>query len=127
MNDETSQHVEKVEKCSVSVTPFSINDILSNKMESVDDECDLQEAALDMSKTQNLLEGNNCVNSLNKKKFISCYSRFYLLSLSFHLLARKLMYNILKSRLMRVFEMHFSEKSMLYECNLFLIILKVYS
>lgn len=49
--------VKKIQKCCLSVTPFSINDILSNKIESVEDDCDLQESALDMSKTQNGIEG----------------------------------------------------------------------
>lgn len=55
-------NVKKVDKSSISVTPFSINDILSNKLESVDDDSDLQESALDMSKSQNRNEG--------KRKFI---------------------------------------------------------
>lgn len=53
-----TENVKKTEKCSISVTPFSINDILSNKLESADDDSDLQESALDMSKSQNKNEGN---------------------------------------------------------------------
>lgn len=56
MDTENSQ-VNKTEKCCLSVTPFSINDILNNKMETVEDDSDLQESALDMSKSQNALEG----------------------------------------------------------------------
>lgn len=56
MDDEISEHLKKNEKCSVSITPFSINDILSNKSELADDS-DLQESALDMSKSQNGAEG----------------------------------------------------------------------
>lgn len=52
------ENVKKVDKSSVSVTPFSINDILSStKLESVDDDSELQESALDMSKSQNRSEG----------------------------------------------------------------------
>lgn len=62
MEGETSQHVKKIDKCSVSVTPFSINDILSNKLEPTDDDSDIQESALDMSKNQNGTEGNKYYN-----------------------------------------------------------------
>ncbi|XP_023013325.2 uncharacterized protein isoform X1 [Leptinotarsa decemlineata] len=59
MEDEASQHSLKNEKNSVSVTPFSINDILSRRIESKDDDSDVQESALDMSKSQ-----KECENSL---------------------------------------------------------------
>lgn len=58
MDDDISQNAKKTEKCSVSVTPFSINDILSNKLEPVEDDSELQESALDMSKNQIGSEGN---------------------------------------------------------------------
>lgn len=62
MENETSRHVKIVEKCSVSVTPFSINDILNNKLEPTDDESDLQVSALDMSKSQISGDGKNMTN-----------------------------------------------------------------
>lgn len=54
-----TEHIKKNDKCSISVTPFSINDILSKKLEAVDDDSDLQESALDMSKSQHKNEGND--------------------------------------------------------------------
>ncbi|KAG5875341.1 hypothetical protein JTB14_033721 [Gonioctena quinquepunctata] len=60
MEDETSQHSQKIEKSAISVTPFSINDILSRKIEMKDDDSDVQESALDMSKNQ-----KGCEDSLS--------------------------------------------------------------
>lgn len=51
--------VSNMEKSSaVTVTPFSINDILSRRNKEEEDEDDVQEAALDMSKSQRTPDGN---------------------------------------------------------------------
>ncbi|CAH1154046.1 unnamed protein product [Phaedon cochleariae] len=55
MEDETSQQSQKDEKLLVSVTPFSIKDILSGK----DDDSDVQESALDMSKSHQRIPGDS--------------------------------------------------------------------
>lgn len=58
MEDDGSQHSQKTEKSSaVSITPFSINDILSDKKDSRDDDSDVQESALDMSRTHRSDDG----------------------------------------------------------------------
>lgn len=57
MEDDGSQHSQKMEKSSAgSITPFSINDILSKK-DSKDDDSDVQESALDMSRSHRSDDG----------------------------------------------------------------------
>lgn len=57
MEDESSQSSQKIEKSSSSVTPFSINDILKSNDKDTDSADELQELALDMSKSQKSIDG----------------------------------------------------------------------
>ncbi|CAH1960458.1 unnamed protein product [Acanthoscelides obtectus] len=56
MDEELSQH--SLKERSTTMTPFSINDILSRKEDSRDGDSDVQESALDMSKAYKGCEGS---------------------------------------------------------------------
>lgn len=58
MEDDSSQHSHKTERgCAASITPFSINDILSDRKDPKDEDEDVQESALDMSKAHRSDDG----------------------------------------------------------------------
>ncbi|XP_072387438.1 uncharacterized protein [Diabrotica undecimpunctata] len=76
MDDDSNHSSLKVEKSGGSVTPFSINDILSKKVEQNvdrDDDSDVQESALDMSKNQKILEDSLSDLSTLASDYSSCH------------------------------------------------------
>lgn len=82
-----TENVKKVDKCCSSVTPFSINDILSNKMESAEDDSDLQESALDMSKSQNGIDGKFKIHTTNL--YFTIYLIIYHISIFYVILCQQ--------------------------------------
>lgn len=74
------ENFKKVDKNSISVTPFSINDILRNQLETADDDSDLQESALDMSKSQNRNEGKQ-MYILDIYVYICIYTYIHIINL----------------------------------------------